>query len=49
MGLIDKIPKSIQENKMLFCRKCKMYKGFYKEDDKWICCKCGLERKDDVK
>ena len=33
------------KSKMLLCKKCKMFRGFYKEDDKWICCKCKKENK----
>ncbi len=34
-----------RENKMLYCKKCGMYKAFYKEEEKWLCIKCGKEVK----
>ena len=28
------------ESKMIYCKKCKKYKAFYKKDNFWICCGC---------
>jgi len=28
------------ENKMLYCKKCKRYRGFYKKDKDWCCVGC---------
>ena len=45
MGLKRKTFKEGTESQMLFCKRCGMFRGFYKEDDKWICCKCKKENK----
>jgi len=34
-----------RESKMIYCKRCKMYRAFSKENDKWICCKCKKESK----
>ena len=38
-----------KESKMLFCKKCQRYKGFYDFGDKYVCCcrGCKFEIKND--
>jgi len=35
------------ESKMLYCRRCKKYRGFYFKDGFWICVGCGLKIEDE--